>query len=173
MDHQELQTRDQWLNACLYFRWCAKLFQLLIPNLDTLTLLILIALSECAPYQNLQAFFFVLFFKWTFVHFLFFVAHMSYFGATGTPVLDFWWRLLWVSKPEWVLPYTSHCGGECNVHLQAFKCRFWTVDYALSGCLKQGTGVYCSPYLHVLVSVKFYFHIRLQHLLFSWQNMPE
>ena len=26
---------------------------------------------------------------------------MSYFGATGTPVLDFWWRLLWVLKPEW------------------------------------------------------------------------
>ena len=40
---------------------------------------------------------------------------MSFFGATGTPVLDFWWRLLWVSKPEVVLPY-SHCGGECNVH---------------------------------------------------------
>ena len=31
---------------------------------------------------------------------------MSFFGATGTPVLDFWWRLLWVSKPEWVLPYS-------------------------------------------------------------------
>ena len=30
---------------------------------------------------------------------------MSYFGATGTPVVDFWWRLLWVSNPEWVLPY--------------------------------------------------------------------
>ena len=41
--------------------------------------------------------------------------HMSYFGATGTPVLDFWWRFLWVLKPEWVLPY-SHCEGECNVH---------------------------------------------------------
>ena len=27
---------------------------------------------------------------------------MSFLGATGTPVLDFWWRLLWVSKPEWV-----------------------------------------------------------------------
>ena len=26
-------------------------------------------------------------------------------GATDTPVLVFWWRLLWVSKPEWVLPY--------------------------------------------------------------------
>ena len=23
---------------------------------------------------------------------------MSFFGATGTPVLDFWWRLLWVFK---------------------------------------------------------------------------
>ena len=22
-------------------------------------------------------------------------------GATDTPVLDFWWCLLWVSKPEW------------------------------------------------------------------------
>ena len=26
---------------------------------------------------------------------------MSYFEANGTPVLDFWRRLLWVSKPEW------------------------------------------------------------------------
>ena len=22
-------------------------------------------------------------------------------GDTDAPVLDFWWRLLWVSKPEW------------------------------------------------------------------------
>ena len=43
---------------------------------------------------------------------------MSFFGATGTPVLDFWWRLLWVSKPEWVLPYLLFCRGECNVHSQ-------------------------------------------------------
>ena len=28
-------------------------------------------------------------------------------GATDTSILDFWWRLLWVSKPEWVLPYSS------------------------------------------------------------------
>ena len=28
-------------------------------------------------------------------------------GATDTPILDFWWRLLLVSKPEWVLPYSS------------------------------------------------------------------
>ena len=31
---------------------------------------------------------------------------MFYFGATGTPVLDFWWRLLWVSKLERVLHYS-------------------------------------------------------------------
>ena len=28
-------------------------------------------------------------------------------GATDTPILDFWWHLLWASKPEWVLPYLS------------------------------------------------------------------
>ena len=44
-----------------------------------------------------------------------FGGHMCPFlGATGTPVLDFWWRLLRVSKWEWGLPY--FCGGECNVH---------------------------------------------------------
>ena len=37
---------------------------------------------------------------------VFFVGHIH---------MDFWWRLLGVSKPEWVLPY-SHCRGECNVH---------------------------------------------------------
>ena len=26
--------------------------------------------------------------------------HMSFYRATDTPVLDFWWRLLWVSKHE-------------------------------------------------------------------------
>ena len=41
--------------------------------------------------------------------------HMSFLGATGTPVLDFWWRLLWVSNQERVLPY-SHYRSECNVH---------------------------------------------------------
>ena len=43
----------------------------------------------------------------------FFVGHMSFFGATGTPVLDFWWHLLWGLKPEWVLPYSLF--AEANV----------------------------------------------------------
>ena len=43
-----------------------------------------------------------------FVIFKKFYKDMSPFcGAIYTPVLDFWWHLLWVSKPEWVLPYSS------------------------------------------------------------------
>ena len=50
-----------------------------------------------------------------FVCFLF--SFLKFFwGATGTPVLDFWWRLLWVSKSEWDLPYLLFCRGKCNVH---------------------------------------------------------
>ena len=59
-------------------------------------------------------------FSQLFIYLLFFFkvfgGHMSVFGTTGTPVLDFWWRLLWVSKPEWVLPYSIFCWGKCNVH---------------------------------------------------------
>ena len=43
-----------------------------------------------------------------FCFFLKFLEDMSPFcGATDTPVSDFWWCLLWVSKPKWVLPYSS------------------------------------------------------------------
>ena len=40
---------------------------------------------------------------------------MSNCGGHWYPCFGFLWCLLWVSKPEWVLPY-SHCGGKCNVH---------------------------------------------------------
>ena len=49
----------------------------------------------------------------TFLHcsFFFFLNFLEdtnpFFGATDTPVSDFWWCLLWISKPEWVLPYLS------------------------------------------------------------------
>ena len=33
-------------------------------------------------------------------------------GATDTPVLDFWWRLLWVSKPGW----TPHLCASSPAH---------------------------------------------------------
>ena len=31
---------------------------------------------------------------------------MSIYGVTDTPVSDFWWCLLWVSKPEWPVLFT-------------------------------------------------------------------
>ena len=92
---------------------------------------------------------------YTFFQKVFFVGHihMSYFGATGTPVLDFWWRLLWVSKPEWVLPY-SHCGGKCNVHSLRFtsgatRCRpldnLYTFEYFICCFVVPSTPSYTTP----------------------------
>ena len=49
-------------------------------------------------------------------------------GATDTTVLDFWWHLLWVSKPEWVLPYSSLVEVYmlhytfCEIHLWCDTC---------------------------------------------------
>ena len=37
---------------------------------------------------------------------------MSFYEATDTPPLDFWWCLLWVSKPEWAALFTLG-GGVC------------------------------------------------------------
>ena len=31
---------------------------------------------------------------------------MSFYGTTDTPVLDFWWYLLWVLKAEWEALFT-------------------------------------------------------------------
>ena len=37
---------------------------------------------------------------------------MSFSEAINTPVLDFWWCLLWVSKPEWAALFALG-GGVC------------------------------------------------------------
>ena len=37
----------------------------------------------------------------------------SFCGAADTPVLDFWWRLPWVSKPEWI-PRLHASSPVCN-----------------------------------------------------------
>ena len=42
------------------------------------------------------------------------------FWASGTPVCDFWCRLFWVSKTEWVRPFL-HYWGESNVHFEIRK----------------------------------------------------
>ena len=46
------------------------------------------------------------------------------------PFLDFWWHLLWVSKPEWILPYSLFYWGECNVHsLRSTSCVTHTTSW--------------------------------------------
>ena len=47
-----------------------------------------------------------IFFFFFFIFKKIFVGHMSICAASDTPVLDFWWRLLWVSNPGWALPYS-------------------------------------------------------------------
>ena len=44
------------------------------------------------------------------------VGHMSIFGATGTSASDFWWCLLWVSKPEWAALFVLDRGVH-EIHL--------------------------------------------------------
>ena len=63
-------------------------------------------------------------------HFFFFINFWRTFcGATDTPILDFWWCPLWVSKPEWVLPYSSLveayvlCYTFPEIHLWCDTCR--------------------------------------------------
>ena len=51
------------------------------------------------------------------IFFLKFLVDTCLFGGPLVPLfLDFWWRFLWVSKPEWALLYLPFCGGKCNVH---------------------------------------------------------
>ena len=50
---------------------------------------------------------------------IFFGGHESFFGATDTPVLDFWWCLLWVSKPELAALFKL-CGGVHVTHSLRF-----------------------------------------------------
>ena len=44
---------------------------------------------------------------------------MSIFGTTDAPVLNFWWCLLWVSKPEWETLFALGW-GICDIHSLRF-----------------------------------------------------
>ena len=59
------------------------------------------------------------------VFFLIFGRHVSSDGATDTPVLDFWWRFLWVSKTQWAALFTlgrDICDVHSLVHLRYNTC---------------------------------------------------
>ena len=65
----------------------------------------------------------------------------SFCGATDTPVLDFWWHLPWVSKPEWTALFEL-CGGVCVtrslrffVIFEGYKSFLWGYWYPWFGLL--------------------------------------
>ena len=69
-------------------------------------------------------------FYWNaFLFFYNFWGYQSFLCPTDTPVLDFWWRLLWVSKP-WRIPLLT-CFVVCvqlipQIHLWCDTC--WSFD---------------------------------------------
>ena len=95
-----------------------------------------------------------------------FTFQLSFCGATGTPVLDFWWHLLWVSKPEWVLPYSIFCGGECNVHSPRF-----TSGATLAALLVAGTQPVTSSHACAEVGFERAIIRFVEKVFFSWIYM--
>ena len=68
--------------------------------------------------------------------------YKNFCGATDTPVLDFWWHLLWVSKPEWEALFTLG-GGICVTrsqlvqHLLSYWKPAWQLSHSLPHTCKQ------------------------------------
>ena len=65
--------------------------------------------------------------------------------ATDTPVSDFWWCLLWVSKPEWVLPYLSLAEAYV-LHYTFPEIHLWCDTCRPLGS-QHGSWAICSTYL--------------------------
>ena len=60
--------------------------------------------------------------------------HIPFYGATDTPVLDFWWHFLWVSKPEWASLFALGGGIHTwhtfpEIHLWCDTCRTLDVQH--------------------------------------------
>ena len=62
-------------------------------------------------------------------------------GATDIPVLDFWWRLLWVSKPKW----TANLALAKDMHGIFPEFHFWCDTFA--GVYSQYSGWSLSPHV--------------------------
>ena len=53
-------------------------------------------------------------------------------GATDTPVLDFWWTLSWVSKPEWAELFTLGGGVHVTLPVASFNGHSYFADRSLA-----------------------------------------
>ena len=64
------------------------------------------------------------------------------------PVLDFWWRLLWVSKPEWILPYL-HLAESYMIYTFP-QIHLW---YDTLPAYNASKAASCLPYMHISAEV--------------------
>ena len=71
---------------------------------------------------------------------------MSIFGTIDTPVPDFWWCLLWISKPEWAVLFAL-CGGIHDVHFLLFTSGATFADLLMANMA-------ASSFPHIRVSVE-------------------
>ena len=76
--------------------------------------------------------------------FLNFVGHMSIFGATDTPVSDFWWLFIWVSKPEWAALFAfgrdicDICSPEIHLWCNNFASVYSNWSLSPHACFNRG-----------------------------------
>ena len=68
--------------------------------------------------------------------------YMSFYGATDTPVLDFWWCLLWVSKPKWAALFTLG-RGICDVCSLRFTSGVTPAELLMASMVTS----HCSPHV--------------------------
>ena len=90
-----------------------------------------------------------------------FVLHISIFGATDRPVLDFWWHLLWVSKSEWAVLFALG-RGVCDVHSLRFTHGVTLLPVYMASIM-------ASHFPHMCVSAEVGWLIRTADLLLGSQ----
>ena len=72
---------------------------------------------------------------------------MSFCGATDIPVLNFWWCLLWVSKPEWSAPFELG-RGMCDVCYLRFTSGVTPANLLMANMLAG-----CFAHMHISAEV--------------------
>ena len=90
--NQSLLASDRTSLQCQWIDFCSD--ALLVSFERRLCPSVLYHLNFCLDYLSISIGIFFVFLK------TFLVNTCPFYGATDTPVCDFWWCLLWVSKPE-------------------------------------------------------------------------
>ena len=84
-------------------------------------------------------------------------------GATDTPVLDFWWYLLWVSKPEWAVLFSlGRC--VCDVHSLKFTSGVTHADLLVASMAAELLSSTYLQFWHFFLFFEIYFSERTWEL---------